>query len=123
MTTLTLGLTCISKTKCRWIPHNQNSRLFWATKKSWNDAWYMAVWAAVQETKPKPYRHRASIEIVLRTIRYQDYDNAYGSVKPILDGLTRAGVIEDDGPEYIDLVVKQEKVKHRKEQGIEIRLA
>ena len=63
---------------------------------------------------------QAVITITLFTARLMDYDGAYGSVKPLLDGLVGAGVIRDDSPKYIDLEVKQTKVKHIIEQKVTI---
>ena len=126
---LKLGQVCIEKRKgeyeCRFIPHNMsNQRMHWTKKKKWTDAWKQEVsgQVAIQRHNLKLPLYKAVITIVMYVVREMDYDGAYNAVKPILDGLKIdcAGVIVDDSPEYIDLVVKQQKVKHYLEQYVEI---
>lgn len=127
MITLELGQVCVGRKKfvCRRIPMNMmNRKLHWAVKKLWTDSWKHEVEAQImlQRRKlpklPLPY---AKITIVLKMIHLMDYDGAYTAVKPLLDALKDkggAGVIVDDSPKYIDLLVKQEKVFHRAEEGV-----
>lgn len=52
------------------------------------------------------------MEIVRYSSREPDADNGRGSFKPLLDGLVRAGVLEDDRPSVIgEPVYRWEKVK------------
>jgi hypothetical protein len=54
---------------------------------------------------------RRRVEIVryaANPAHLMDKDNAYAGCKPLLDCLTAAGIIIDDGPEYIELSVRQE---------------
>lgn len=82
--------------------------------------WKAHVWYAFLENKHKykntPFQF-AYVHITLRVVRYLDTDNAYSSVKPLLDGAKEAGIIVDDSPVHIALTVGQEKVKKRTEQG------
>lgn len=54
-------------------------------------------------------RNRLRLRICLRHARLFDKDNAYGSVKVVLDAIKSLGFIADDSPEFIDLEVTQEK--------------
>lgn len=48
-----------------------------------------------------------------------DYDNSYGSAKPLIDAL-KGQVIDDDRPDKLTLYVTQKKVAHLKDQKTEI---
>jgi Holliday junction resolvase RusA-like endonuclease len=49
-----------------------------------------------------------------------DPDNLVGSMKLVIDALRVAHIIKDDDSDHIELDVKQEKVKHLKDQRVEI---
>lgn len=121
--TLDIVPACIGET-CRDIPHNwMNERAHWALKSKWNRQWYEHVYWAVLEHR----RKIGKMPLICPTItvnfyggRY-DQDGAYSAAKVILDGLVRAGVIEDDAPKYIrKYEVLQPKGKRRTEIVIEI---
>ncbi len=122
-----LGLVCIGKRifKCRYIPFNMsNQSMHWSKKYQWSNAWKEEVMQAVRlkrNGEKLPFK-TARVQIIFHTIKLMDYDGAYNAAKPILDGLKQdyAGVIIDDSPKYIDLEVKQNKVKHLKDQFVEI---
>jgi hypothetical protein len=59
---------------------------------------------------------KARIRITRKGSVLLDEDNLHGSVKPLLDGLCKAGLIQGDSPKDIDLEVAQQKVS-RKECG------
>lgn len=129
MITITLSQVCVGKRilKCRRIPHNQsNQRMHWAEKAKWNDAWKREVGYSFLAARPRnlklPLPH-AKITITLYAVSLMDYDGAYNCVKPLLDALKvngGVGVIVDDSPKYIDLLVKQEKIAHRKDERVVI---
>lgn len=126
-----LGRVCVQKRKneweCRSIPKNMsNARLHWAVKSKWTNAWKTAVMeqVALQRTKlgklPIPY---AKVTITFYATHLMDYDGAYNAAKPLLDALKSkdgAGVIVDDSPKYIDLLVEQVKVRHKPEERVRI---
>jgi hypothetical protein len=47
------------------------------------------------------------VEIVVYRRMRQDPDNAYASVKPLLDELVRAGWLEDDSADFLSLKVSE----------------
>lgn len=123
---LKLGEVCLSNGKCRRIPHNFNARLHWAERSRWNKEWKDAVRDALLEqvgpTRPRTPLEHPTVRFTLYQVHLADEDNLRGSIKPLLDALKPSGVnlIEDDGPDYIRLVVSQQKVSKRAEEHVEI---
>ena len=66
---------------------------------------------------------RLEVRFERRSTRLLDKDNLYGGVKHCCDALRYAGLIKEDSPESIELIVTQTKVPTRKDCGtiIEIR--
>ncbi len=61
-----------------------------------------------------------SLVIITRCgVRLLDTDNAYGGCKPIIDALRYAGLIREDDPASLQLIVRQRKVR-KEETGTEI---
>lgn len=61
------------------------------------------------------------IIVTWRVMRLMDEDNAKARFKLLGDALVKAGILSDDNPDVIkSLVVKQERVKHRAEQGFDL---
>ncbi len=56
------------------------------------------------------------ILFILRRVRLLDCDAAYGSVKDVLDCCWRSGLVDGDRPDQISLEVRQEKVRHKKDE-------
>lgn len=57
---------------------------------------------------------RYTVCITRASTRTLDKDNLYGSAKWICDGLRYCGLIPDDNPQAIDLIVRQVKVPKEK---------
>lgn len=126
MITLKLNQVCI-QTKdgyvCRSVPHSLNSKMHWTERNKWNMGWYEEVYYAMAQQRRKfgklPYAQSRFL------IRYylthpMDKDNAYGSAKPIIDGLRYAGVIVDDSIRHFDFEIEQIKIKKVTDQGVEL---
>ena len=62
---------------------------------------------------------KARLTINVYRSRFQDKDNMYGSVKPIVDAINKLGWIIDDDRKNLDLKVDEIKAK-RKDQRTEI---
>jgi hypothetical protein len=56
---------------------------------------------------------RPLVRFDLRRVRLLDRDNAWGSIKSLLDGLTTAGLIPGDAEDQIDIDVRQQKVSRK----------
>lgn len=67
-----------------------------------------------------PMLGRARVRITRKSTGRLDRDNLWASVKSLLDGLQKAGLIIGDSETDIDLEVSQERVKTRDAQGTEI---
>jgi hypothetical protein len=66
-----------------------------------------AEWIEAQAITWRPALRAVSIDAFPYAIdrRYrQDTGNCYPSVKACIDGLVRAGLIEDDGPEFVTFI-------------------
>lgn len=118
MIMLELSQVCISKNKCRRTPHSLNNSLHWREKMAWTKAWKEMVGWMARGKCTEPFE-RARVKIELRHTRLFDHDNAYGSVKSLVDGL-KGIVIMDDAPDKIDLKVEQVKVAHYHEEKVVI---
>lgn len=96
---------------------NIRDRKHFGQKHRDQDRLKMEVIAALGGTRylPRPPFARARVTVVRCSAGQLDADNAVASVKPLLDVLCVAsgvhrhgvGIIEDDSPRHIDLVVKQ----------------
>ncbi len=59
---------------------------------------------------------RLVLRVVRRACRLVDADNL-GGAKFVVDAIRRAGLVPDDSPETIELLLTQEKVATRDEEG------
>lgn len=73
------------------------------------------------EEAPRRSTEVIVVRIERRGIRLLDKDNLMGGTKAIVDALRYAGLIPDDNPEAIDLIITQKKVK-KKDTGTLIEL-
>lgn len=125
--TLTLRQVCLPNKSCRYFPPNLNARIHWAVRSKWTAAFKEAVWAELNTHGNrakiwellKTRTGKAIVNITFYTCHLMDYDNAYGSAKPLVDAL-KGQAIEDDKPDKLTLYVTSEKVKHLKDQCTEI---
>lgn len=84
---------------------NQRKHWTWTAKhkRAWREAAY---WAACEwRSKPKQ-RRLSNLAVVtcvfpVTTNRRRDPHNYFPTLKPIIDGLTDAGLWPDDTPEYV----------------------
>jgi hypothetical protein len=74
-----------------------------------NDPQYQVNGAKKRRLKVKSFR-----------VRPLDFDNFIGGLKPFADALKEMSLIYDDGPEYLELEVEQEKVGRLKDQRTEL---
>lgn len=127
MPSLKLSGACIGsdKIKCRVYPPNLNQPMHWAVRRKWKEAFEQMIWglfvASRKEYGKLPWKG-AKIEFNFNLCRELDYDNAWTSIKPLLDGIKKCEIIEDDSPKFVELSLKQNKVNHKNDQCIIINL-
>lgn len=129
---LRLGQVCIGvrNPECRRLPHSPNSlnRMHWGTKKAWKEAWEEEVGWAWQSVRQKytaishklPY-NKTILEIYVFTSRPMDKDNMYGSMKGVIDGVVKSGLVKDDS--FDCLKTKTIVVPVNKREGEHIEMA
>lgn len=86
-------------------------RKHWTADRKLKQHWTKLVWVAVHGMKPQRPYSKARITITRVSPRVLDTDNCVGSVKHLCDGLRACGIIADDTPEHVELIVRQEKGK------------
>lgn len=118
----TLRPVYIGRKKMIFPPSLNGGVRHWAVRAKITKEFKNEAWATAKEAKLKK-REKANIKITYYTCYPRDRDNAYTSVKPILDGLILAGVAKDDSEEYIELKVRSVKVSHLKEQRVEVEVS
>jgi hypothetical protein len=112
--TATLTLAGVPPSWQNWRGHWKKT---WSMKKYWHGRAHLCAQDArnrMQWNLPAK-GERAVVTIVLHRVKELDHDNAYSSVKPILDGLQEA-LIYSDAPSFCELTVRQERVKHYADQ-------
>ena len=73
----------------------------WARHKA-TQHWAALVEAAVREAgRPVEPLPKAGVVLIRHSASEPDYDNLVASFKPLVDGLTKSGVISDDKPSVV----------------------
>lgn len=72
---------------------------------------------------PKGSSERITVHFTLYRCVSLDESNAAASVKAIEDSLRYVGIIPDDSKAVVRLIVDQEKVEHRTEEGTRVRIS
>lgn len=99
---------------------NPNSRPHWATTYAAKSEYGFIVETLANMTKRRGHEpwERAVVTVTQRAVRLRDHDNFAASFKPGLDAIVRAGIIADDNPGCIDLVLRAEKVAHKADECV-----
>ena len=100
-----------------------NARINWRVKFAEGREFgaLVQVLAQLAGTGAGPYT-RAHVTVTQRAMRLRDHDNFIASFKPGLDAIVRAGIILDDNPGCIDLTIRAEKVAHRADESVRVRV-
>lgn len=101
--------------------------MHWAEKAQWKKSWEEEVFYAWQSVKQEyrdildrlPYK-RSIINIYVFSIKSQDEDNAYGSMKGIIDGVVKVRIIEDDTIDVLKTNIIHVPVRTRDAEHIEL---
>ena len=95
-------------------------RMHWGTKHKMSTEVINKITSTFHDTLPN-FRGPVRVTFMRKSTRLMDWDNACASFKLVGDALVNLCVIEDDSPDIIhDFIPLQERVKTRKEHGIEI---
>jgi len=87
----------------------------WAIVRKHDGEWHWAVYGAVaRDLKPVAPLKRALVTLTRHSARQPDPDGNVGSWKPVLDGLVKIGVLEDDSAEHVTLDCRWEKAAPRR---------
>jgi len=86
---------------------NRYLRDHWAARKRDLESWKWHVLGAAGNRSRLAKRTRVLLKITVYRARLQDPDNAVGSVKPLVDALTRLGWMVDDSVEWLTLEVNE----------------
>lgn len=97
---------------------NQTLRWHYMKRHRYNEGWYIRLLSAAGKAHYEP-KGKMVLIIEMHRSRFQDKDNMYGSVKPIVDALNKLGWMIDDDRKHLELSVRETKSK-RKDQRTEI---
>ena len=136
---LRLGSACIGtyEIKCRRIPHSPNSlnSMHWALRDKWKKAWEQEVLERWLEERERIKRERPEdwlvmkdfmpfkrihLQIIVMSIQPQDFDNSIASLKGVIDGLVKAGILLDDTLSNVIPMVNWVKASSRNGERIEM---
>ena len=89
---------------------NQTLRWHWMKRHKYNEGWFYHL---LSEAGKCPFEPTGvtKLRIEVYRSRFQDKDNMYGSVKPLVDAVKKLGWLEDDDPGHVDLKVEEIKSK------------
>ena len=100
---------------------NRLIRMHWAVRKKEQLKFVEHIIQNNPELRDYEYTNPVCVEYTRKSVRYMDWDNAAGSFKIIGDALVSLGVLPDDNPNIIkEFIVRQDKVRHRNEQGFNV---
>ena len=101
-----------------------NSRVNWRVRHAAGKEYAELVTLLAQSAKPPGWglgsHARAVVTFTQYAVRLRDHDNFAASMKPALDAIVRAGILSDDNPGVIDLVLKAVKVSKTTDERVEV---
>lgn len=102
------------------IPPSPNRVLgkHWSMKAGVRDMWSLLVRSQYVPSSDFVAHGKRKVKITLCHARLYDKDNAYASVKPVVDALAHWGLICGDSQHWLELAVEQEKCPHKKRHTI-----
>jgi crossover junction endodeoxyribonuclease RusA len=90
---------------CEYLTMNQRKHWTWTSKRkrAWREAAYYSAlqWRSSPADRLLDGAHLVSFRFPMATNRRRDPHNYYPTIKPIIDGLTDAGLWPDDTSEYV----------------------
>ena len=105
----------------RRVPRGANKllRAHWAVRRREEKAWQILIRSVCGRPQAK-VEARVRLEVTVRRPRLQDPDNAYASLKPVLDALVSEGWLKDDSCEWLDLSMREVVEKERGRRRTEV---
>jgi len=99
-------------------------RTHWRERKRLVEEWFWELKMATQALEiPRPaFGESRRLALISRRCQLADEDNFRGGLKPLLDAMTAAELLFDDGPKFLRLQAAQVKVRRRAEERTELRL-
>jgi hypothetical protein len=88
--------------------------MHWSTRAKLKDQCGGYVFAGIGKELNPVGKRRIIITIFRPSHHAMDRDNAYASVKPLVDAIKRLGHLRDDSEEWLDLQVVQMDAKSRR---------
>jgi hypothetical protein len=95
------------------LPLSLNARVHWGERAGVNHAWSEQMFFRCKAHKV-PKLGRIIVEVEHHAIRSRDQDNLAASLKPILDAIVLAGVIEDDDEDHLQIKLRHSVKVHKK---------
>jgi Holliday junction resolvase RusA-like endonuclease len=110
-----LGSTIVVTINAVPLTANKQLRMHWAHRMRDRRRWRQWLLQALGRLDTPP-DSRVGIDLVVYRSKLQDMDNAYASVKNLLDALVDLGWSKDDSLENLWLTVTEEKCKRGNER-------
>jgi hypothetical protein len=82
-------------------PINRQMSMHWTAKGEYVRSWHAQVAAHIGKNKPAAPLKKARLTLIRFSSTEPDFDGLVSSFKPVLDGLIKCGVLEDDKPSNI----------------------
>jgi hypothetical protein len=94
------------------LPRTQADTMHWRTRARYRKLWHREIDYEVMRKRAKPSTPlpHARIECTRFSSHQPDFDNLGNSFKPLIDGLVKSFVIEDDSPAHVEVEYKWEHV-------------
>jgi len=92
----------------RRVPRGANKllRAHWSVRRREEKDWRLLI-RSVCGRPPAMVESRVRLEVTIHRLQLQDPDNAYASLKPLLDALVREGWLRDYSSQWLELDVQE----------------
>lgn len=95
---------------------NRLLRVHWGARRNYTAGFEKIAEVFRRESNIPPAKKRRELYVIQYRRRPLDKDNLYGSVKPLVDGLKKAGLLVDDSEKWLDLHSLQVRIGGDEEQ-------
>lgn len=102
--------------------YNQLTRGGWFVRMKHTKAWHLEVHIAVSKNRPVAPLKKAKLTLTRCSSNRPDFDGLTSGFKPVIDGLIRAGVLENDDFKVIGIPDYQHERAKRGEGKIRVKI-